>query len=94
MAIFCDGSICAHSPHSFPPFFFVDSLLRRFIICKVLLPDERPVEVYANAWTGKKDGASEGAGIGFGAFGGAGKKGGFEGGGGGGCGGDGPATAQ
>ena len=45
---------------------------------QVLLPSEQPQEVYANAWTGKKDGASEGAGIGFGAFGGAGKKGGFQ----------------
>ena len=62
------------------------------LIDKVLLPSEQPQEVYANAWTGKKDGLG-GDNIGFGAFGGAGKKGGFSGGESGGYGGSSPPAS-
>ena len=56
------------------------------LIDKVLLPSEQEQEVYANAWTGKKQ-VSGTSNVGFGAFAGAGSKGGFQGGGGGGFGG-------
>ena len=67
------------------------------LIDKVLLPSEQEQEVYANAWTGKKQ-VSGTSNVGFGAFAGAGSKGGFQGGGGGGFGGEPtakpPATGQ